>query len=174
MKVLDLIILSRDYIENQEGEVITFEDNQMAKVKNLHYLSLHGLIGPDAFRENLLVKTILDENIDDVISALVPGEKRTRIETLTEKVQHHFDHLVVEFKSLRGEYFNKYNENRKEFALQYSPSGKKPHELFSAVMRTLKGTSFKDVEKIAEAQVKEHILNRTNSLGNAKDYIGAL
>jgi len=46
MNVLELLLVSRDYIKNQEGEVITFEDCKIAKIKNVHYLQLHGLIGP--------------------------------------------------------------------------------------------------------------------------------
>ena len=168
MTVLDLILLSREYIENQEGEVITFEDGQMAKVKNLHYLALHGLMGPDAFRENLLISTILRGEIDDVISALVPGTKKDKIVTMNEKVSHKFNDLVDTFIKLRGEYFNKYQENRKEFALAH-----KNNPLFGSVMKTL-NTSFRDVEKTAENAIKEYILRQCKTLGSAKEFVEGL
>jgi len=163
-----LLELKETNQENIEGWVVTFEDGQMAKIKTVHYLSLHGLIGPDAFRENLLVKTILDGNIDDVISALVPGEKKDKIVLMNEKVSHKFNDLVVEFIRLRGEYFNKYQENRKEFALKY-----KKHPLFSSVMKTL-NTSMRDVEKTAEGAVTEFILRQCKSLGEAKDFLSKI
>ena len=163
-------LLTRKEIDQSdiEGWVVTFEDGQMAKIKTDKYLSLHGLIGPDAFRENLLIKTILDGNIDDVISALVPGEKKDKIVTLTEKVEHKFNHLVVEFKKLRGSYYNEFYENRKDFALKHS---KNP--LFSYVMKSL-NTPFRDVEKTAEESVKTYIEKKCNSLSNAKEWVEEL
>jgi T4 RnlA family RNA ligase len=173
--ILDRLLLQKEINQSDiEGWVVTFADGQMAKIKTNKYLSLHGLIGPDAFRENLLIKTIIDDNIDDVISALVPGAKRDRIVELTEKVQHNFDHLLVEYKKLRGEFYNVYGEDRKNFSLQYSPKGKKPHDLFGWVMKSLKGSSFTEVEKLAQEVAKGYILKRCNTLGDAKDYVEGL
>lgn len=169
MKNLDDLLARKELDQsNIEGWVVTFNDGQMAKIKTDKYLSLHGLIGPDAFRENLLVKTILDGNIDDVISSLVPGNKKDKIIEVTEKVTHHFNHLVVEFKELRRKYFQDFEEDRKTFALKY-----RNEELFSGVMKTL-NTSFKDVEKTAEDQVKMFIEKQCNSLGDAKKYLEEL
>ena len=173
MNILEMVEVLNPHMKNTEGLVITFEDGQMAKKKFKHYLSLHGLIGPDAFRENLLVKTILDGNIDDVIAALVPGAKKDKLIELSTKVEHHFNHLVVEFKELRRKYFQDFNENRKEFALMFSGGGKKPHAMFSGIMKTL-NTSFRDVEKTAELAVKVHIEKNCNGLGDAKKYLESL
>lgn len=163
-------LLARKEIDQSdiEGWVVTFKDGQMAKIKTDKYLSLHGLIGPDAFRENLLVKTILDGNIDDVISALVPGIKKDRIIELDELVTHKFNHLVVEFKELRRKYFQDFKEVRKDFAIKHSKD-----ELFGAVMKTLK-TDYKEVEQTAERMVSEYIERKTNSLGDAKKWIEGL
>lgn len=149
-----------------EGFVVTFEDGQMAKVKTNHYIRQHGLIGPDAFRENLLIEAIVQESIDDVIALLVDGPKKDAILSMTSLIRHQFNHLVVEYKRLRGEYFNKYNEDRKAFALKYSNK----HELFGSVMKKL-NTSFRDVEETARTEVKNHILNRTKTLSGAKEYL---
>jgi len=154
--------------DNIEGWVVTFDDGQMAKIKTDKYLQLHGLIGPDAFRENLLVQTILDGNIDDVISTLVPGNKKDQLILLAHTIEAHFNHLVAEFKELRRKYFQDFNEVRKDFAIKYS---KNP--LFSSVMKTL-NTSFRDEEKTAEEAVKDHILNKCKGLNDAKQYIKGL
>lgn len=164
----ELLEMKETSQEDIEGWVVTFEDSQMAKIKTNKYLLLHGLIGPDAFRENILIKTILDGNIDDLISSLVPGVKRDRILDLTEKVDTHFNHLVVEFKELRRKYFQDFQEIRKDFAIKHSRD-----RLFSYVMKTL-NTSFRDVEKTAESSVKEYILRECNSLGKAKSYLEKL
>jgi len=172
--VLDFLLKNKETSQDPiEGWVITFEDGQMAKIKTDKYMQLHGLIGPDAFRENLLVKTILDGNIDDVISALVPGAKRDRIVSLEEIVTKHFNHQVVEFKELRRKYFQDFDENRKEFALTFSPKGSTPHIMFGSVMKTL-NTSFRDVEATAEKAVKDYIESQCNGLGKAQDYLKGL
>ncbi len=168
MTILDLILLSRDYIESQEGEVISFEDGQMAKIKNLKYLQLHGLIGPDAFRENLLVKTILDGNIDDVVSNLSQGPKKDSIIEMEEKISHKFNSLVESFINLRKSYFNEYKEDRKEFALAH-----REFAMFGSVMKSL-NIKEDDMEKFTEKIVKEYIEKQTNSLNKAKEWIKKL
>ena len=164
-----LLKIKAESKESIEGFVVTYEDGQMAKIKTDHYLRQHHMIGPDAFRENLLVETILEGSIDDVIAALVPSPKKDAVVELDRLVVQNFNHLVVEYKRLRGEYFNKYNEDRKAFALRYS----RTHELFGCVMKTL-NTSFRDIEETAEKAVKDYLLSKTKSLKDAKDYINKL
>lgn len=148
-----------------EGWVVTFEDGQMAKIKTNKYLSLHGLIGPDAFRENLLVQTILDGNIDDVISALVPGVKKDKLVDLTAKVENQFNTLVQEFFSLSRMYVNSYNSDRKEFAIAY-----KKHRMFSGFMKAIHTTS----EANAERAARDYILRQCKSLSGAQKYLEEL
>ena len=164
-----LLKIKAESKESIEGFVVTYEDGQMAKIKTDHYLRQHHMIGPDAFRENLLVETILEGSIDDVIAALVPSPKKDAVVELDRLVVQNFNHLVVEYKRLRGEYFNKYNEDRKAFALRYS----RTHELFGCIMKTL-NTSFRDIEETAEKAVKSYLLNKTKTLKDAKDYIEVL
>lgn len=163
--LLDVKAYSKEPIE---GWVVTFEDGQMAKIKTDKYLQLHGLIGPDAFRENLLIETILNGNIDDVISALTPGKKKEDIESLATLMDSHFNSLVVQFKELRRKYFQDFNENRKEFAIKH-----KGNPLFPSVMGTIR-TSFRDVEEVAEKAVKQLVLKQCNTLTNAREYIEGL
>ena len=166
MNILDsLLSLKETSQEDIEGWVVTFEDGQMAKIKTNKYLSLHGLIGPDAFRENLLVQTILDGNIDDVIAALVPGTKKDKLAELTSKVEHHFNVLVKEVLALSHLYVNNYNMDRKEFALQY-----KTHRMFSSFMKILHTTS----ENNAERAVRDYVLRQCKSLSGAQDYLKRL
>ena len=95
--------------------------------------------------------------------------KKTLIVEMTNKVQHHFNHLIVEYKRLRGEFFNKYNEDRKEFALKYSNK----HEMFGAVMKTA-NTSFRDIEETAKKAVKDYLLKKYNTLTSAKEFLNSL
>ena len=99
---------------------------------------------------------------------MVQGEKKKYLEEMSEKIQHFFNHKVVEYKELRGLYYNKYNENRKEFAMKYNK-----HELFNAVMKTL-DTSFRDVEETAKKAVGEYILKKYNTLTEARNLFKVL
>ena len=154
-------------LENIEGWVVTLEDGQMLKIKTEWYHAMHGLTTNNT-RENLLVQTILEDRIDDVISLIPDGEKKEFMIATVEKVQHKFNHLVVEYKDLRGQYFNKFQEDRKEFAKNYSK-----HELFGYVMKGL-GTSFREVEQIAEKHVKDYISNKTKKLGDAREFLASI
>ena len=161
----DLLALKKTSQDDIEGWVVTFEDGQMAKIKTDKYLQLHGLIGPDAFRENLLVQTILDGNIDDVISALVPGVKKDKLVALAAKVEHQFNTLVQEFFTLSHMYVNDYTSDRKEFAIAY-----KAHRMFSGFMKAIHTTS----ESNAERAARDYILKQCKSLGSAKQYLEGL
>ena len=119
--------------------------------------------------KNNLIPLILDDNLDDIMGHFQEDQVTLDYIVQTqEKVAHKFNHLVVEYKNLRGLYFNKFEENRKEFAIKY-----KNHELFSYVMRGL-NTDFREVEQVAESRVKEYILNKCRTLTEAKKFIDSL
>lgn len=153
--------------ENIEGWIVTLADGQMIKVKTAWYFAMHGL-ATEGTRENLLIQTILEDRIDDVLSLIPDGEKKQFMIDTVQKVQHRFNHLVVEYKNLRGMFYNKYNEDRKEFAMKY-----KDHELFGYVMKKL-NSNFRDVEQVTEQGVKDYILNRTRTLGGAKEFLAGI
>lgn len=167
MNIWDLLILSRKYIEGEEGFVITLEDGQMLKIKHEFYLIAHHLTTSNITRENLLLELVLTDQLDDVL-CVVEGEKKKYLEEMSAKIQHYFNHKVTEYKSLRGLYFNKFQENRKEFAMKH-----KNDELFNSVMKTL-DTSFRDVEQTAVKAVKDFMLKKYNTLTSAKDFLNSL
>lgn len=164
-----LLQIKKESKEDIEGFVITFEDGKMAKIKTDHYLYKHHLIGDNVFRENLLIETILNDSIDDVISNLQNNEKKKEIENIVNKINKYFNHLVVEFKELRKKYFVVYNENKKEFALDNSKI-----ELFSLVVKTLNNKSIEIEEKEIEKIIKEYIIKKTNKLDNAKQFLTSI
>ena len=161
----DLLTLKETSQDNIEGWVVTFNDGQMAKIKTNKYLSLHGLIGPDAFRENLLVQTILEGNIDDVISALVPGIKKDKLLAITAKVEANFNSLVTEFIDLHAKYINEFKSDRKQFALVH-----KADRMFSGLMKALNDPS----EANAERAARDYILRQCKSLSSAQKYLQEL
>lgn len=163
MHCLDDLLTRKELEEGVEGWVVTTIYGHY-KIKTDWYMQLHGLV-TEGTRENLLIQTILDDNIDDVIAQLQPGEKKDFIVETSEKVMHKFNHLVVEYKELRRKFFQDFDSNRKEFALKH-----KSDRMFHSVMKTV-DTSFRDIEQVAEKVVKDYILYMTNSLQKAKEWI---
>lgn len=140
-----------------EGFVVQTESG-FTKCKLVSYVNLHHL--KDSVNSiNNLIALIISDDLDDLM-----GQFQDDVETcqyiteVQEKVAHKFNHLVVEFKELRRQYFQDFKENRKDFAIKYSK-----HALFSYVMKTL-NESFRDVEQVAEGQVKMYIAKSTGSL----------
>jgi RNA ligase len=153
--------------QNIEGWIVTLEDGQMLKCKTRWYFSAHHLTTDNVTRENLLLELVLTDKLDDVL-CVVQGEKKKYLEEMSAKIQHYFNHKVTEYKSLRGLYFNKFQEDRKEFAMKH-----KNHELFNAVMKTL-NTSFRDIEDTAKKAVKDYLLKKYNTLTSAKEFLNSL
>ena len=160
----ELLILSTEYIVNEEGFVVdTYKG--LVKIKHSKYVDLHRLKDSIGNMKNL-IGIILSDNIDDLIGQFQEDKETVDyiVETQT-KVGHKFNHLVVEWKELRRKFYQDFGEVRKDFAIKHS---KDP--LFGSVMKKL-DTSFKDVEQTAEKAVKEYILKITNSLGRAKEWV---
>lgn len=153
--------------QNIEGWIVTLEDGQMLKIKTAWYFAAHHLTTSNITRENLLLELVLTDQLDDVL-CVVQGEKKKYLEEMSSKIQHYFNHKVTEYKSLRGLYFNKFREDRKEFAMKH-----KNDELFNAVMKTL-DTSFRDIEETAKKAVKDYLLKKYNTLTSAKEFLNSL
>lgn len=163
---LDKLLELKKTEKGTEGYVGMFEDGQLFKIKHDWYLSLHGLV-TEGTRENLLIATILDDNIDDVIAQLVPGEKRDFIIEQTKICTTKFNHYIVEFESLRNKYYNECNSDRKTFAIAYSK-----FPMFSSVMKSIVNNIPDDgIELYAKDAIKAYVLKITNSLNNAKEWL---
>jgi hypothetical protein len=158
--VLDFLLFSRDYIEKEEGVVITFDDGQMAKIKHTKYFQMHGIV-TEGTRENLLIQTILEDNIDDVIAQILPGEKRDFILEISNIVMKHFNHSIAEIKNR----INSFNGDRKEFAIK-----NKSYKYFSVLMSSLNSKTEKDIEN----NLKIYLLKITNGLDKSKKWLEAI
>jgi len=130
---------------------------QFRKVKTIDYFEKHHLLTGNAMQENVIIASILNENIDDIISTLpVNTEKRNYLEEIRNKVSHHYDKMVVELSKLL--IYKKFND-RKDFALKH-----KNHPYFGVLMKA------RDEIEI-ENMLKEVILKRTQKLLNAKEFL---
>jgi hypothetical protein len=162
--MLDFLMFSRDFIEKEEGVVITFNDEQMAKIKHLKYFQMHGLV-TEGTRENLLIQTILEDNIDDVLAQILPGEKRDFIENTTNTVITHFNHHIVYILDK----IKTYNDDRKEFA-----KNNKEYIYFGVLMKSISIKDNDNIEKNIEDMLKTDILKKTNGLEKARNWLNDL
>jgi len=150
--------------DNIEGFIV-YTDKGIVKAKTAKYINLHHTKDSVNNLKNL-VALILDDDIDDLLGLLEDDKKlKDYVIDTQNKVTHKFNHLVQEYINLRGLYFNKFQENRKEFALKHS---KEP--LFSAVMKSL-NTSFKDVNETAVKQVKEYVKRQCKTETSTKKWL---
>jgi len=150
-----------------EGFVVRTQSG-FVKCKKASYVQLHHTKDQINNLKNL-VQLILDDNLDDLMGLLQDDKDAidyiTKVQTI---VAHKSNHLINVFKDLRAKYFKEFSENRKEFALKYS---KEP--LFGYVMKSL-NTSFRDVNQVAEAQVRAYINKTTNTLTLAQEFVGEI
>ncbi len=151
-----------------EGFVVRMDNGEFVKVKCSAYVNLHHL--KDNINNNSnLIPLIVNDNLDDLIGAFQDdAETLEYISKIQEKVAALFNHYVVEYKNLRGSFFNKYNENRKEFAMKY-----KDEPMFSFVMKTT-NESFRCVEEVAERCARQYILNKCKTKTLANTFIDSL
>lgn len=100
---LDTIINLASIVENKEGWVIEFDNGMFIKVKTEWYRNLHGLLTEDLYHENVLIKHILDDNIDDIIGNIPEGEVESleRIDKLISIIKREVN---SEYKRLSNEY----------------------------------------------------------------------
>jgi RNA ligase len=133
----DKLLRMKEEVKDKEGWVITLEDGQMLKVKTDWYLSLHRLLTENVYQTNVIVEAILDEHIDDVISALPENfvEVRQNIQKLSQIVIHHFNHICDDVRLKIAEYTG----DRKSFALKY-----KEQPYFGLYMLGIDGRNIED------------------------------
>lgn len=97
---LDRLLEINETDENKEGYVIhAIDDNGhdfFYKIKNEWYRSRHGLLTDEIRRENMIIKYILDDTIDDLLGEIPKDETITidRINAILEIVRTELKHIV--------------------------------------------------------------------------------
>lgn len=131
------LLRMKEEVKNKEGWVVTLEDGQMLKVKTDWYLSLHRLLTENVYQTNVIVEAILDEHIDDVLSAIPENfaEVRQNIQNLSQIVVHHFNHVCDDVRSKVAEYTG----DRKYFSIKY-----KEEPYFGLYMLGIDGKNIED------------------------------
>lgn len=150
----DLIDLSHS-VEDKEGWIIEFANGLFIKIKTSWYVSLHGLLTDDLYREHVLVKYILDEKIDDILGQIPENEfeSHERINKIISVVKNSISDKVNDIlKSydlfLEGGVGKNWEDDlklklmKKTFALKY-----RKDKNFAYVMSLLSGKDIYDLAK---------------------------
>jgi len=87
---LDELVELSHSVEDKEGWIIEFSNGLFIKIKTSWYVSLHGLLTDDLYREHVLVRYVLEEKIDDILGQIPEdeAEARARIEKIIGAVKH--------------------------------------------------------------------------------------
>jgi len=150
--------------EDIEGWVLTFEGGQKAKIKTQKYYELHQLIGPDAFRENLLIVSILNGTIDDITARLDEGERKDFVISITNKVTFFYNKLIEDTLLILD---NRTSLDRRTFADTY-----KSYYSFGVMMKFYSAEVID--EKLLEIKIKKLIIHNNKKLNIAKKWIEEL
>ncbi len=172
---LDELIELSQSVEDKEGWIVEFTNGLFIKVKTTWYCERHGLLTEDLYRENILVKYILDDKIDDVLGQIPEDEKEAHdrigkiIEAVSKSVKMRVDSILEDWKVFQSlsdgkDWTGDLKDQlmRKSYALKYKKS-----KNFGAVMSMAKGNDVYDI-------VIEQISKETHRLQNARELLYSL
>ena len=150
---------------DKEGVIVQAEDKWgkdfYFKLKTPWYMSLHGLLTEDIYREHIIIGYILEEKIDDVLGQIPveQHEARERIEKIIKIVKEQID---IKVKDIEKSYqkFLDMESNRKDYAILYN----KKDTNFGYVMALDKGRDIYDL-------AKEYIREKTKRLLIAREWL---
>lgn len=169
LHTLDELLEMAQTVEDKEGWVVTFENGKMAKVKTKWYMELHGLL-TDGLKEHKLVKKILEEEVDDLLS-FIPVENTEERDFINELTGVVLDH-VKDISNWCFDTFNKeFDGDRKTFAGKFTEKDEKGkityHPYFHYMTKLIRDNTFENVEKY----VAEDVMFKCRRLEMAKTYL---
>jgi T4 RnlA family RNA ligase len=139
-KDLDSLIEVNATQVDKEGVIVQTEDEYgkdfFFKLKTPWYMSLHGLLTDDLYREHIIVGYILDDKIDDILGQVPEDEKEAheRINKIISIIKKAVSDKEEDIKK-SYQVFLDMGSDRKEYALKYYK--KEPN--FGYVMQMAKG-----------------------------------
>jgi hypothetical protein len=150
---------------DKEGVIVQTEDNSgkdfFFKIKTPWYISLHGILTEDVFRENRLISYILDEKVDDVLGQLPEedSELRNKILSIMNLVKNEISHRESDILDMWN-IFVSLDKNKKEFAQKYLAGNQNA----ALALRLLKGVTAFDLSK-------EVLREKTKKLSDARNWL---
>jgi T4 RnlA family RNA ligase len=124
LRSLDTLIEEKESTKDKEGWVIHAIDNDgndfFYKIKTVWYFDLHGLFTSDLYREHILVRYIIDEEIDDIITQIPPEETDAleRVDKIIDVVKHEINIKAIAILKM-VEVFNEMGKSKRDFGMKH-------------------------------------------------------
>ena len=153
---LDELIGLKPIATGIEGFVVDFENDKKIKIKTDWYFAMHNLLTEQLEHENDIIRMVIEDTIDDVLSQIDDVQKKTEIGEITDaigryivKISDAVDELLVNYKT----------GDVKTFALTYNKL-----ELFPIAIGIING---RDRVKLIQSK----ILKETRHLMEARKWL---
>ena len=171
IKDLDQLIELTATQVDKEGSIVTCEDEMgrdfFFKIKTPWYMSLHGLLTDDLYREHIIIGYILDDKIDDILGQIPEDEKEAhiRINKIVDIVKKSISDKVSEIEKDYRQYVSM-NISKKDYAINY----RKNNPNFGFVMNMVKADDLKKMSKEEILDIYDNMEDYEKSLQRCEPY----
>ena len=171
IKDLDHLIELNATQVDKEGSIVTCEDEHgrdfFFKLKTPWYMSLHGLLTDDLYREHIIIGYILDDKIDDILGQIPEDEKEAhiRINKIIDIVKKSISDKVSEIEKDYRQYVSM-NISKKDYAINH----RKNNPNFGFVMNMVKADDLKKMSKEEILDIYDNIEDYEKSLQRCEPY----
>ena len=171
IKDLDQLIELTATQVDKEGSIVTCEDEHgrdfFFKIKTPWYMSLHGLLTDDLYREHIIIGYILDDKIDDILGQIPEDEKEAhiRINKIIDIVKKSISDKVSEIEKDYRQYVSM-NISKKDYAINY----RKNNPNFGFVMNMVKADDLKKMSKEEILDIYDNMEDYEKSLQRCEPY----
>ena len=149
-------------LENKEGSIVTFENDLMVKFKTAWYFVHHKLLTEDANREDYIIKMIVENKIDDILSQLDTDLDKEKIDWINEIIEQVQKYIRIKSDSLK-ELVSEYKGDIREFAIKNNSN-----KMFGLAILVIKRNY-----SVFDA-VCHHVLNSTDKLMKAREFLNKI
>lgn len=175
-KSLDDLVEKSQSESDKEGYVVNAVDDNgrdfFYKIKTPWYQSLHGVLTNDLYRENTIIKYILDDRIDDVLGQVPEADVMTheRINLIIQSIRDFLYAKVEKIDELYDVFMK--SDSVKNFALKYKNHPEFPFVMNMDKVNRLKQLSEDEIIKIyGTLENFDKVLARLDKYELVKQYI---
>ncbi len=171
IKDLDQLIELTATQVDKEGSIVTCEDEMgrdfFFKIKTPWYMSLHGLLTDDLYREHIIIGYILDDKIDDILGQIPEDEKEAhiRINKIVDIVKKSISDKVSEIEKDYRQYVSM-NISKKDYAINH----RKNNPNFGFVMNMVKADDLKKMSKEEILDIYDNMEDYEKALQRCEPY----
>ena len=171
IKDLDQLIELTATQVDKEGSIVTCEDENgrdfFFKIKTPWYMSLHGLLTDDIYREHVIIGYILDDKIDDILGQIPEEEVEAhqRINKIISIVKKSISDKVSEIEKAYQD-FIKSGISKKDYAIKHRVGN--PN--FGFVMNMVKADDLRKMSKEEILDIYDNMEEYEKALQRCQPY----